>query len=251
MWDSLRRRAGKASPDASEGGAGIGPREPTMQGKTTTVVRELSGGVSKLGRDAAEVRGLLEDTQKVVTSQAQAMQALGAELEQVRHAQDGINQSTNQTREAVERARTALSGVGDEVGEIVSTLRLVSDAASEITKIALQTRLVAFNASVEAKRAGEAGRGFGVVADAVRLADDLPRQELGADAHRVRVDLAPVEEHVDVRHDRVAEERDARVERRARLDALGRKAAATRGCRAGIDVGSERRGRARVASAER
>ena len=168
MWDSLRRRAGKASPDASEGGAGIGPREPTMQGKTTTVVRELSGGVSKLGRDAAEVRGLLEDTQKVVTSQAQAMQALGAELEQVRHAQDGINQSTNQTREAVERARTALSGVGDEVGEIVSTLRLVSDAASEITKIALQTRLVAFNASVEAKRAGEAGRGFGVVADAVK-----------------------------------------------------------------------------------
>ncbi|PIM50970.1 chemotaxis protein [Roseateles chitinivorans] len=168
MWDSLRRRAGKASPDASEDGAGLGAREPTLQGKTTTVVRELSGGVSKLGRDAAEVRGLLEDTQKVVTSQAQAMQALGAELEQVRHAQDGINQSTNQTREAVERARTALSGVGDEVGEIVSTLRQVSDAASEITKIALQTRLVAFNASVEAKRAGEAGRGFGVVADAVK-----------------------------------------------------------------------------------
>jgi methyl-accepting chemotaxis protein len=44
----------------------------------------------------------------------------------------------------------------------------VSDAAGQITRIALQTRLVAFNASVEAKRAGEAGRGFGVVADAVK-----------------------------------------------------------------------------------
>jgi len=44
----------------------------------------------------------------------------------------------------------------------------VSRAAESITQIALQTRLVAFNASVEAKRAGEAGRGFGVVADAVK-----------------------------------------------------------------------------------
>ena len=168
MWDTWRRRAGKEAPDALAGNLGSVSSEPAMQSKTTAVVRELSSGVSKLGRDAAEVRGLLEDTQKVVTSQAQAMQALGSELEQVRHAQDGINQSTTQTREAVERAREALAGVGEEVGGIVATLRQVSGAASEITKIALQTRLVAFNASVEAKRAGEAGRGFGVVADAVK-----------------------------------------------------------------------------------
>jgi len=47
-------------------------------------------------------------------------------------------------------------------------LRDVARAAESITEIALQTRLIAFNASVEAKRAGDAGRGFGVVADAVK-----------------------------------------------------------------------------------
>ncbi|MDN3919797.1 methyl-accepting chemotaxis protein [Roseateles violae] len=132
------------------------------------VIRRLSRAMSSVGKDAAEVRGALEDTQRVVLAQAEAMSALGAQLQQVRQTQDAISQATRQSGEAVERARGALGGVGDEVGGIVSTLRQVSDAAGDITKIALQTRLVAFNASVEAKRAGEAGRGFGVVADAVK-----------------------------------------------------------------------------------
>jgi methyl-accepting chemotaxis protein len=56
----------------------------------------------------------------------------------------------------------------------------VGEAAGQITQIALQTRLVAFNASVEAKRAGEAGRGFGVVADAVK---DLAAQVEASSKH--------------------------------------------------------------------
>lgn len=132
------------------------------------LVREIAQRVSSVGRDAAEVRGVLEDTQKVVMAQAEAMGALSNDLTQVRQAQQAISQATEQSRAAVGRASLALEGVGQEVGGIVQTLRQVSDAASEITKIALQTRLVAFNASVEARRAGEAGRGFGVVADAVK-----------------------------------------------------------------------------------
>lgn len=132
------------------------------------VVKRLSRAMSSVGKDAAEVRGALEDTQRVVVAQAEAMSALGTQLQQVRRTQDEISSATRQTGEAVQRARTALGGVGAEVGGIVQTLRQVSDAAGDITKIALQTRLVAFNASVEAKRAGEAGRGFGVVADAVK-----------------------------------------------------------------------------------
>ncbi|MEJ5999984.1 methyl-accepting chemotaxis protein [Paucibacter soli] len=133
-----------------------------------SLVQHLARSMSSLGKDAAEVRGALEDTQKVVAAQAQAMAAVSTELGQVQQSQLAIASATELTRAAVTRARQALEQVGNEVGGIVQTLHQVSDAASEITKIALQTRLVAFNASVEAKRAGEAGRGFGVVADAVK-----------------------------------------------------------------------------------
>lgn len=139
-----------------------------VDGRAGQLVERLSKSVSTLGRDAAEVRGVLEDTQKVVLQQSDAMGALAGELGEVQRAQVTITAATEQTLGAVLRARQALEGVGNEVGDLVQTLREVSGAASEITQIALQTRLVAFNASVEAKRAGDAGRGFGVVADAVK-----------------------------------------------------------------------------------
>ncbi len=123
---------------------------------------------STLGRDAAEVRGAIDDTIKAAGAQAQQVQALVQQLGEVTRGQHAIVEETGHGAQAVERARTAIHAVGGEVSGIVATLRDVSKAAGQITKIALQTRLVAFNASVEAKRSGEAGRGFSVVADAVR-----------------------------------------------------------------------------------
>jgi methyl-accepting chemotaxis protein len=168
----MRRLIHRLAPGSAPPDAPVAPTE-VLQAQTLDLVRAISTHISSLGHDAADVRGTMEDTQKVVQAQAQAMSALAAQLDEVRRAQAAITAATTDSRDAVDRARGALHGISTEVHGIVDTLRQVADAAGQITKIALQTRLVAFNASVEAKRAGEAGRGFAVVADAVK---DLSQQ---------------------------------------------------------------------------
>ena len=93
---------------------------------------------------------------------------LTEQLHDIIQAQSLIRDLTVEGLQSVAGARDTVAHVGQEVSGVVATLQGVAGAATDITQIALQTRLVAFNASVEAKRAGVAGAGFSVVADAVK-----------------------------------------------------------------------------------
>lgn len=162
MWTPLKKTPTAETLPSGERAA------PSTEVSAMTLAQTLARDTSGLGREAAELRGTLEDSVAVATRQGETLQQLVAQLDSIVRAQQQIHLETTASVSAMNQARQTVGRVGQEVGEVVDTLRLVADAAQEITQVALQTRLVAFNASVEAKRAGEAGAGFSVVADAVK-----------------------------------------------------------------------------------
>lgn len=141
---------------------------PAMNLELIQLAETLERDTSGLGCEAAQLRGSLEDTTAVANHQTETLASLVAKLQDIVRSQDQIHAETVGGMASMQQARESVAHVGREVSGVVETLHQVSDAAQQITQVALQTRLVAFNASVEAKRAGEAGAGFSVVADAVK-----------------------------------------------------------------------------------
>ncbi len=182
MKESLLDSTEKASTSArqiSANNESIALRITTLDesvGIATSAVDGIAGSIGDLDLRIQEQMSMIEESTASVTQMIASIENVTKIADQRRGATDRLVGTVSSGGEKMSGTYEVIKRIGESVGSIEEITKIISNISS-------QTNLLVMNAAIEAAHAGDAGRGFSVVADEIRKlaeASSVNSKEIGA-----------------------------------------------------------------------